>query len=215
MMANAHLGTATTVPGGLMANENLGTTTTVPGGIIRIECLTKQGYHSTRFLGECTNLIKDLVKQAFCVPSVRHVRVQIEAWKVRHVIWAYADGDDCGADDDGHLAKTKTPIGVVLIGEREEGKRYKIHALCVAPEFKGRGIGTRLMHHAVAKLPVDAEEVEICVDHLPWDMEKEERLLRWYEGMGFENQGLQTTKQEYRLVASGRALMGKLPLTTV
>lgn len=77
---------------------------------------------------------------------------------------------------------------LVLRGDRPIGRIYlersdeKLHLLDIAllPDERGRGVGSALMHELIA----EAQRRELPVTLHVYSLDT--RVLRWYEGLGFE-----------------------------
>ncbi|KAG8631962.1 hypothetical protein KVT40_001102 [Elsinoe batatas] len=67
-------------------------------------------------------------------------------------------------------------------GHKEDGRTICIHSLAVLPEFQGRGLGKLLLRSYIQRMEGSgvADRVAIIAH---------EKLVPWYEGMGFESKG--------------------------
>jgi [ribosomal protein S18]-alanine N-acetyltransferase len=94
---------------------------------------------------------------------------------------------------DGRLA------GFLVVGMQGAFAGY-IKAVCVAPEFRGRGIGSALIRFAGQRIFTESPNVFLCVSSF------NRSAKRWYLGLGFKKAG---ELKDYLIKGHSEILMRK------
>lgn len=117
----------------------------------------------------------------------------------------------------GFLASPKTPGDMVVFRARENKKVLGqvvvtgdnwIVFLAVNPKYRGKGIGTKLLHKAEAEIFGRGEETV----HLHPQKEFQDRLIPWYESEGYEIIGFDSKVEEYHMVKHNPEIYKQHPL---
>lgn len=115
-------------------------------------------------LQRCCWVTEAILNETLAIPALHEDSATVQAWVEKMHVWTVRVG----------------PRLVAAVRAHQDGDRWEIGRLMVAPDLRGAGLGRWLLHHAESQAPATVRRFDLFTGG------RSERNVRMYRAAGYE-----------------------------